>query len=578
MGVNFFDRFRVSLKAFWHDEEGIILPYVTVMMIAIMGLATLALDAARYTSFQTQMQAAADALALAGARELDGSTGSQTRATNAINSMLTSKNELVGFGPDAPTPAAATIAFYSALPAASAGFGGTPAVNDGDSKYVGVTLSPATVPTILPVREVSNQLTTSAQAIAGYDFAVCNMPPVFICNPYEQQGDTNATADNRWRTQVALSTNQQQLMRLTVNGGSGYGPGHFGFLMPPDNCTGANCLIDWIAKRKPPACYRKKAVDLNTGQMQSVFDAFNVRFDLYSGSIKATADYGPAANVRKGYLSGSGMNGGCSPIKQDGAAPNPKYGVLIPKSSQISGTFTTTGNSKSIITGVAVPSNIIDGVPIEDVAGNTYIPTGTLIASHTATSITMSANAIKAGTVGFTFGGPGQATAIPLPLDLNMIGNTNSPGNGQWDCQDYWKIVHGTTPPTGCGDGASTPTNLSRFDIYQMESALLNDAAGPAAPAGGGEIGGPTCNAANASATDGGGGDRRTIYAAIINCMANASLMNQGGQTADDIPVAGFGKFFMTQPADTGNQTLIGEMTGAVGLDKNAKNNVQLYR
>jgi hypothetical protein len=44
------------------------------------------------------------------------------------------------------------------------------------------------------------------------------------------------------------------------------------------------------------------------------------------------------------------------------------------------------------------------------------------------------------------------------------------------------------------------------------------------------------------------------------------------------VPVAGFIKFFLTEPVDTGNQTLIGEMTGAVGLDKNAKNNVQLYR
>jgi hypothetical protein len=158
-----------------------------------------------------------------------------------------------------------------------------------------------------------------------------------------------------------------------------------------------------------------------------------------------------------------------------------------------------------------------------------------------------------------------------------MIGNTVTPGNGQWDCQDYWKIVHGTTPPTGCGDGAATPTTVSRFQIYQLESSLLNDAAGPSAPAGGGEIGAPTCNPPG-TATDGGGGDRRTIYAAIINCRAYNGLMNNGGQTANNIPVAGFGKFFMTRPADVGNQTLYGEMTGAVGLDKNAKNNVQLYR
>lgn len=575
------------LKALARDESGVILPYVTVMMIAIMGLATLALDAARYTSFQTQMQAAADALALAGARELDGSTGSQTRATNAINSMVA--NGLTGFGPSAPTPAAASIAFYSALPAASSGFGGTAATGDGDSKYVGVTLSPATVPTILPVAAVSNQLTTSAQAIAGYDFALCNMPPVFICNPYEQAGDTNTQANNRWNTQVALSSNQQQLMRLTVNGGSGYGPGHFGFLMPPStdvSCdkgggsgSGASSLSCWIAKINPPACYRKKAVDLNTGQMQSVFDAFNVRFDMYGGNIKATADYAPATNVRKGYLPGNGSKGACSPIKQDLTGSNPVYGAIVPQVS-ITGVVENVNNPKKI-TFSSQPSGTLYLKSLVTDANN-IVSVGSYIAAMDSVSITLNnslPNSQKGNTIAVVAGGAGQATAVPLPLDLNMIGasNTVSPGNGQWDCQDYWKIVHGTTPPTGCGDGASNPTTVSRFAIYQMESSHLNDAAGPGAPAGTGEIGAPTCNPPGV-ATDGGGGDRRTIYAAIINCVANNALMNQGGQTANNIPVAGFGKFFLTQPVDTGNQTLYGEMTGAVGLDKNAKNNVQLYR
>jgi hypothetical protein len=35
---------------------------------------------------------------------------------------------------------------------------------------------------------------------------------------------------------------------------------------------------------------------------------------------------------------------------------------------------------------------------------------------------------------------------------------------------------------------------------------------------------------------------------------------------------------FLDRPVDIAAQTLYGEMNGAVGLDKNAKNNVQLYR
>jgi hypothetical protein len=594
------------LKALARDESGVILPYVTVMMIAIMGLATLALDAARYTSFQTQMQAAADALALAGARELDGSTGSRTRATNAINSMVA--NGLTGFGPDAPTPAAATIAFYSALPAASAGFGGTAATGDGDSKYVGVTLAPASVPTILPVPVVSNQLTTNAQAIAGYDFAVCNMPPVFICNPYETAGMDEATATQTLVTNLKDSTVTREQMLLTVNGGSGYGPGHFGFLMPPDLCTGANCLRDWIASSHPKACYRKKTVDLNTGQMQSVFDAFNVRFDMYSGSIKASADNRPALNVRKGYQAST--NNWCN-----ASAATPYLTTRSAQSSSIV-TVTTTGTTGNGNNCNAKNSNnpcLLKVSHDDALAANAFLSAGNphaigpaLASGATVASVCIDATSgdcpsygvdtIKlsnpiAGTVSgakFKIGWPTSG----LPRDTAFSGFQ---GNGQWDCANYWAINHpGVALPSISGVcGSPSTTTMSRAAVYAYENtnSLINDFSFPGlsrtgvdstdspldAPAGA-ENGAPKCSAYGGISTDQGGGDRRTIYAAAINCLAQSAKLNQGGQTANDVPVAGFIKFFLTEPVDTGNQTLIGEMTGAVGLDKNAKNNVQLYR
>src|SRR6516165_10675090 len=57
-------------KAFWDDTTGVILPYVTIMLLVIVGLSVLALDGARLMSLQTQLQNGADALALAGAAEL----------------------------------------------------------------------------------------------------------------------------------------------------------------------------------------------------------------------------------------------------------------------------------------------------------------------------------------------------------------------------------------------------------------------------------------------------------------------------------------------------------------------------
>ena len=64
------------------------LPYVTIMLVIFVGVGALALDGARATSLQTQLQKGADALAIAGAAELDRLTTSTSRATNAINTSL----------------------------------------------------------------------------------------------------------------------------------------------------------------------------------------------------------------------------------------------------------------------------------------------------------------------------------------------------------------------------------------------------------------------------------------------------------------------------------------------------------
>src|ERR1017187_2609237 len=78
-----------SIKAFWGDTDGVILPYVTVMLVVIVGVSVLALDGARYMSLQTQLQNGADALALAGAAELDRLPDSEARAISAISRLIT---------------------------------------------------------------------------------------------------------------------------------------------------------------------------------------------------------------------------------------------------------------------------------------------------------------------------------------------------------------------------------------------------------------------------------------------------------------------------------------------------------
>src|SRR5258708_9520903 len=157
-----------SARALWNDTSGVILPYVTVMLVVIVGLSVLALDGARLMSLQTQLQNAADALALAGAAELDRLPDAETRARTAIERLLTNSTL---FGSRASrTIAVSHIKFYSRLPSSHASPmpAGQPATDPGNARFVSVTGRPVTLPTLLPAAIFggAKALTTPASGVA----------------------------------------------------------------------------------------------------------------------------------------------------------------------------------------------------------------------------------------------------------------------------------------------------------------------------------------------------------------------------------------------------------------------------
>ena len=80
------------------DIDGVILPYVAIMLGVIVGLSALALEGGRLMSIQTQLQNGADALALAGAAELDRRPDSIIRAQAAIQNLITNPVSGAGIG------------------------------------------------------------------------------------------------------------------------------------------------------------------------------------------------------------------------------------------------------------------------------------------------------------------------------------------------------------------------------------------------------------------------------------------------------------------------------------------------
>src|SRR5262245_36811017 len=205
-----FRRVRRFASLLWHDTSGVMLPYVTGLLVIIVGVSLLALDGAgRAFSLQTQLQNIADAAALAGAAELNRAPGARDRATNAITNLVT--NQLRGM--DVTNVTLNTPVFYETLPAANQYFSsGTVSPDDGHARFVAVTLSHS-MSTIFSVSFLSpgaaNSYTGGAQAVAGSDTVSCNDTPVFICNPFETSSmtydqATTALQNTSTRTLVAL--------------------------------------------------------------------------------------------------------------------------------------------------------------------------------------------------------------------------------------------------------------------------------------------------------------------------------------------------------------------------------------
>src|SRR5262249_33920934 len=279
------------LKALWVDTDGIILPFVTVMLVVIVGISVLALDGARYMSLQTQLQNGADALALAGAAELDRTPTGIERANRAIGFRceangsscqpiegghgLIANRSLFGTGSDRNVRVAG-IRYLRSLP-----------VRDSDpilpinvttdpiqAAFVEVTLKPIALPTILPASVFggSNVMTVGAQAVAGFDQVVCDFTPIFICNPFEMGGMTYREA-----TEALVSASndrgaQHKLIRLTATQKKigALGRGDFGYVTPTTGFLPAHAcgpvagggIGQATAASRPPTCLRLSGVDL----------------------------------------------------------------------------------------------------------------------------------------------------------------------------------------------------------------------------------------------------------------------------------------------------------------------------
>ena len=225
----------MDARVIWNDRDGAIIPYLAMMLAVIIGLSALVLDGGRLMNLQTQLQNGADALALAGAAELDRRPDSIIRAEAAIRDLIA--NPLRGLGVD-QTVKVSGIDFLQSLPVSddlpvtSANLTDDPTL----AAYVQVTVAPVILQTIFPVSLTAGRVNIglSAQSVAGYDQVVCNIvTPLYVCNPFETPGMTYYQATQALVTASQEPTSQHRLIRLAGSELNGvYRAGNVGYIAP----------------------------------------------------------------------------------------------------------------------------------------------------------------------------------------------------------------------------------------------------------------------------------------------------------------------------------------------------------
>jgi Flp pilus assembly protein TadG len=503
-----------AVRAFASDCDGVILPYVAVILAVLVAFCALALDGIRLFTTQTQLQNAADALALAGAAELDRMPDSAQRASTVINHLL---NNAWGKGESVQV---AAITFYASLPASDAAPlpPGTPAsacaadvTCSTTARFVAVEVMPVSLALFLrgAPGSASSTVSTGASALAGYDQIACNIAPLLICNPFETPGMTYGQA-----TQALLGADDadpnelghRRLIRLAAvaEGAGTFGPGNFGYLnpatgaLPAASCgpSGQSGVAQAMTSAPPLACFRLSGASIASAAFGDAVDGVNTRFDIYASSFAGCLDYLPDQNVRKGYVSAG------TPCRSAPAAAN---------------------------------------WPLPNVRAAALPPDNAMIATDPRRC--------------------GAAASSTPCLDIGVV-----LGDGVWDCATYWSQAYGGTLSQQAPPGCTTAATISRYSVYLYEIADADVSARSA----GGETGAPVCSAkASAKA--------RVVTAAIVNCLSAPRPVTPG---ATKIPVAAFGEFFLTLPANAlTNQSLYVEF---VALAKpgagTVRELVQLYR
>ena len=517
------------LKSFAKNTSGSVAIWAVFSTPVLVGGAALSVDASRLYNMDNDLQSASDALARAGAAELDQRSDSLQRSKRAIQNLVSNDQKFSKSGKGQVE--IDTIRFLKSLPNKDYDSIESSDVtyNPSDAKYVEVKLKSESVATLFPTSLVKKMTDTNldATSVAGFDQGVRGTAPVFVCNPQENETVTiyEAMEDPKFR---------RTLIKFKAQGANAtVGPGNFGWLDPFNGNGGASAIKDAVAIDIPDTYISKSGgVNLRPGNIASMRHAMNTRFDIYEGSFKnkkSDPRYAPAENVTKGYTA--------------------KANVCLQASADLG------------IAEVNAAVNLSLGLDLGlDPLLNANINSNTKI-------------------------------AFPLPRDNCFYdGSCDRIGDGDWDFITYMKVNHNfmgritiedVTYRLDYAENTVSPAAPpSRYAMYRWEIDN-NSVPGPKTYGENSlteEEGLPQCHTYGPSTTV---EDRRIINVAVLNCGMILESGEEMNGRSGPLPVETFVKVFLTEPmGDSQDNILWGEITGPViqGEDSTSRDMVALTR
>ncbi len=481
-------------------QDGAIAPIVAVSLVAIIAAGGIAFDFAQMAALDTELQNAADQAALAAASQLDGKVGACSRAATAAATLISNHTLFANDGAASGTTitianetgcdASGKVRFYQDKAKTKA------AAKDADANFVEVDVDARKVNFALtPIVNAFNSGNLIATAFAGMGSAICNVPPVMICNPNEPVGNTNKDFDFDVSSMIGAG--------MKLKGDGKYAPGNFGFLdTVAGNGGGTPELKQALGWNTPPGdCSPITGVTTRPGNPQPAIDAFNTRFDIDPSGKDCIAGgtCSPARNVRKDLV----RKNKCDMSNNGWQESDKPYRPATAAKLDLS-----------------VPANV------PDIMGHPR---------DLCHAVSATAKCAKAG---------------------GRIGNGVWDRDAYFKVNYNWTHAQWTAAMTAAGYDAE---NVTRYQVYTWEMSAAADGLNPGdidltKATGGGKNGyaAPSCGVPGI--TPGGTNvDRRRISAAVINCSAEGINGRVSG-----VRVNKWLDLFLVEPTfarDKGNRT-----------------------